>query len=50
MANSGTCYLLRDVANVGGTHTPGRTSYGSTNTAANCTGTFSRNNATATSW
>ncbi len=50
MANSGTCYLLRDVANVGGTHTPAGTRYGSTNTAANCTGTFARNNATVASW
>ena len=50
MANSGTCYLLRDVANVGGTHTPAGTSYGSTATPANCTGTFARANATATAW
>ena len=37
MANSGTCYLLRDVANLGGTQGAG-TKYGSTATAANCTG------------
>jgi type IV pilus assembly protein PilA len=50
LANSGTCYLLRDVANVGGTDQPAGTSYGSTATPANCTGTFARANATATSW
>jgi type IV pilus assembly protein PilA len=50
MANSGTCYLLRDIANIGGTHSPAGTTYGSTTTAANCTGTFARSNATAASW
>jgi type IV pilus assembly protein PilA len=49
LANSGTCYLLRDVANVGGTHSPAGTRYGST-TPGNCTGTFARGNATATAW
>jgi type IV pilus assembly protein PilA len=49
LANSGTCYLLRDVANVGGTH-PSGTSFGSTNTPANCTGAFARNNAAAVGW
>jgi type IV pilus assembly protein PilA len=49
MANSGTCYMIRDVANVGGTH-PSGTSFGSTNTPANCTGTFARNNAAAVGW
>jgi type IV pilus assembly protein PilA len=49
MANSGTCYFLRDVANVGGTH-PSGTGFGSTNTPANCTGTFARNNAAAVGW
>ena len=43
LANSGTCYLIRDVANLGGTHTQG-TTFGST-TPANCTGGFARNNA-----
>jgi type IV pilus assembly protein PilA len=49
MANSGTCYLLRDVANIGGTHGAG-TKYGSTTTAANCTGGFARNNAVNATW
>jgi type IV pilus assembly protein PilA len=49
MANSGTCFLLRDVANIGGTH-PAGTKYGSTTTAANCTGGYARANATAASW
>ncbi len=49
LANSGTCYLLRDVANVGGTH-PSGTSFGSTNTPASCTGTFARNNAAGAVW
>jgi len=49
MANSGTCYFLRDDANIGGTN-PAGTHYGSTNTAANCTGTFARNNANLSSW
>jgi type IV pilus assembly protein PilA len=49
MANSGTCYFLRDVANMGGTDPPG-TQYGSTNTAANCTGQYARANAAAASW
>jgi type IV pilus assembly protein PilA len=48
LANSGTCYLLRDVANVGGTHSPG-TGFGST-TPGNCTGTFARGNATSVGW
>jgi len=49
MANSGTCFFLRDAANIGGTH-PAGTRYGSTTTAANCTGTYARNNAALTSW
>jgi type IV pilus assembly protein PilA len=49
MANSGTCYFLRDDANIGGTNPPG-THYGSTTTAASCTGTFAQTNANATSW
>ena len=49
MANSGTCYFLRDAANVGGTH-PAGTRYGSTATAASCTGTFALANSNATSW
>jgi len=49
MANSGTCYFLRDVANIGGTHAAG-TKYGSTATAANCTGTYARNNASLNNW
>jgi len=49
MANSGTCYFLRDAANVGGTD-PAGTKYGSTPTAANCTGTYALANANAASW
>jgi type IV pilus assembly protein PilA len=49
MANSQTCYFLRDVANVGGADPPG-TRYGSTAVAANCTGTFALANSAATSW
>jgi type IV pilus assembly protein PilA len=49
LANSGTCFFLRDVANIGGPH-PSGTSFGSTNTPANCTGTFARNNASAVGW
>jgi hypothetical protein len=49
LANSGTCYLLRDVANLGGTH-PSGISFGSTNTPANCTGTFARNNSAGLAW
>jgi len=49
MANSGTCYFLRDVANVGGTD-PAGTKYGSTATAANCTGTYALANANAATW
>jgi len=49
MANSGTCYFLRDTANVGGTD-PAGTRYGSTATAANCTGVFALANAAAPSW
>src|SRR3989442_5414888 len=48
LANSGTCYLLRDVANVGGPD-PAGTGFGST-TPANCTGTFARSNATLVGW
>ena len=48
LANSGTCYLIRDVANLGGTHPQG-TRFGST-TPANCTGSFARNNANAGTW
>ena len=49
MANSGTCYFLRDAANVGGTD-PAGTRYGSTATAASCTGTFALANSNGTSW
>ena len=49
MANSGTCYFLRDDANIGGTNPPG-THYGSTTTPASCTGAFAQTNANATSW
>ena len=49
LANSGTLYFLRDVANVGGAH-PSGTNFGSTNTPANCTGTFARNNASSVGW
>ena len=49
MANSGTCYFLRDDANIGGTNPPG-THYGSTTTPASCTGTFAQTNANAASW
>ena len=38
LAASGTCYYLRDTANVGGAHAAG-SFYGSTGVAANCTGT-----------
>lgn len=48
LANSGTCYLIRDVANLGGTHTQG-TMFGQT-TPANCTGAFARNNAILAKW
>jgi type IV pilus assembly protein PilA len=48
LANSGTCYLIRDVSNLGGTHPQG-TTFGST-TPVNCTGTFARNNATFPAW
>ena len=49
MANSQTCYFLRDVANVGGAD-PSGTQYGSTAVAANCTGAFALANSNATSW
>jgi type IV pilus assembly protein PilA len=49
MANSGTCYFLRDVANLGGTD-PAGTEYGSTPTAANCTGAYALANSAAPSW
>ena len=48
LANSGTCYLLRDVANVQGTD-PAGTGFGSA-TPANCTGAFARSNATSVGW
>jgi type IV pilus assembly protein PilA len=49
VANSGVCYLLRDVQNVGGSpHNPG-TTFGST-TAANCTGAFALNNSVGLAW
>jgi type IV pilus assembly protein PilA len=48
LANSGTCYLIRDVANLGGTHAQG-TTFGST-TPTNCTGAYARNNATSGTW
>jgi len=49
LANSGTCYLLRDVQNVGGTD-PSGTSYGATTVVANCTGTYALANASVSSW
>ncbi len=49
LANSGTCFLLRDVQNIGGTD-PSGTTYGSTTTVANCTGTYAMSNASANSW
>ena len=49
LANSGTCYLIRDVANVGGSpHTQG-TTFGKT-TPANCTGGYARLNASFPTW
>ena len=50
MSDSGTCYLITDVA-TGTSPTPG-TTYGSTTTAGNCTGTFAAtgNNAAAASF
>ena len=42
MSASTTCYLIRDTAS-------GGTTYGSTTTAANCTGTYAAANATAAS-
>jgi type IV pilus assembly protein PilA len=48
LANSGVCYLLRDVENIGGTD-PSGTSYGST-TAANCTGSFALSNSVGLAW
>ena len=50
MANSGTCYQLRDIANVGGTVPTAGTTYGSTATPANCTGTNAMTNATLPRW
>jgi type IV pilus assembly protein PilA len=50
MSASGTCYTIKDVAKAGGSgagNTP-RTWYGSTVTAANCTGTWARTNTSAT--
>jgi type IV pilus assembly protein PilA len=49
MANSGTCFFLRDTANIGGTD-PSGTKYGSTTTAANCTGTYALANSNGSSW
>ena len=49
MANSQTCYFLRDVANVGGAD-PAGTRYGSTTVAGNCTGAFALLNSNGTSW
>ena|SRR5436190_9237031 len=49
MANSQTCYFLRDVANVGGAD-PSGTRYGSTTVAANCTGTNALASSNAASW
>jgi type IV pilus assembly protein PilA len=49
MANSGTCYFLRDVANIGGTD-PAGTKYGSTASAANCTGTYALANSNNVTW
>jgi len=49
LSNSGVCYLLRDVENIGGAD-PSGTSFGSTTTVANCTGTFAMSNANATGW
>jgi type IV pilus assembly protein PilA len=49
LANTGVCYLLRDVQNIGGTD-PSGTTYGSTTTIANCTGTYALSNASVNSW
>jgi type IV pilus assembly protein PilA len=52
MSASGTCYLIKDVA-IGGASGAGNTAatwYGSTLTAANCTGTYALANSTATSF
>ena len=52
MSASGTCYTIKDVAATGGSgagNTPG-TWYGSTATAANCTGTWATTNTSATSF
>ena len=50
LAGSGMCYQLRDIANVNGTVGPAGTSYGSTSTVANCTGTQAMANATLSRW
>jgi type IV pilus assembly protein PilA len=44
MSKSGTCYTITDTATGPGTQ------YGSTTTAANCTGTWAAANSTAGSW
>jgi type IV pilus assembly protein PilA len=52
MSASGTCYFIKDVAITGGSgagNTPA-TWYGSTATAANCTGTQALSNSTSTSF
>lgn len=52
MSASGTCYTIKDVAATGGVgngSTPG-TWYGSTTTAANCTGTWALTNTSGTSF
>ncbi|HEY6567823.1 MAG TPA: hypothetical protein VI341_09940, partial [Actinomycetota bacterium] len=50
MSRSGTCYVIKQVAAPGGTTVGNRagTWYGSTATAANCTGTWALTNSTAT--
>jgi type IV pilus assembly protein PilA len=50
MAASGTCYQIRDVAAVGNGTVAAGTTYGSTATPANCTGTNATTNATLGSW
>src|SRR5712691_1794211 len=50
MAASGTCYQIRDVAAVGDGTVAAGTTYGSTATAANCTGTDALTNATNATW
>jgi type IV pilus assembly protein PilA len=52
MSATGTCYTINDVAAIGGTgagNTFG-TWYGTTTTAANCTGTWALGNSALTAW